>query len=121
MLVNTECTANILYSKPVVQYHLYSENNLKDMGKEVTKETAWEGEMTEHEYLDSFIDDKLHEVVDDDNVDRDTREIMDDVKDWEGEAYRGLEMLTDDALVDNNVCNMMSSYLSNTNLISKRI
>ena len=71
--------------------------------------------------MDSFIDDKLHEVVDDDNVDRDTGETMDGVKDWEGEAYRELEMLTDDALVDNDVCNMMSSYLKDTNLISKRM
>ena len=32
-----------------------------------------------------------------------------------------LEMLTDDAMVDHTVCNMMSSYLTNTNLISKRM
>ena len=44
---------------------------------------------------------------------------MDKETDWEEEAYRELETLTNDTEEDNIQCNMMSMNLNDTNLMSK--
>ena len=53
------------------------------------------------------------------NVDR----VKEDENDWETEAYKELEAwtMTKDTEEEDNVCNMMSMYLTNTNLLSKRM
>ena len=107
--------------------------------KELKEAGAWNREQEEHDYLDLPMGDIPPgvgsrpdttplgvpvlpdlEVM---NMDKVNMVSMEEEIDWETEADRELEMwaVIKDTVEDDKVCNMMSMYLTNTNLISKRM